>query len=334
MIRKFQLIIHTANTSLSTKDKCFYINNKKVYRKISPKRVSSIAITTNCTLNAAFIKLAATNQIPIYFFNNFGTMQARMTSPYMINLARLRKKQLKFYEHPMATEWIISLLSLKTSLQVKLLKQLIRKKVRFATEVNKKIESIEKIEQSFNSYKDVEIYKIRNNLLGLEGSISRLYFQSIALFMPEEFCFTKRSRQPALDYFNAGLNYLYGMTYSIVEDGIYAKGLDPFTGYMHTDSFGNPTLVYDLIEPVRPIIDRMLVDLILENTLNPTHFIKKQQGYWIQKTGKAIIIPTFNQYLYKQFQIGSNYFRLKSFIYKISNELGKLIDETIELRYN
>ena len=328
-----QLIIHTANTKLSTKDKCIFIENTKVTRKISPKRVTSIAITTDCLLNASVIKLAANNQIPIYFFNNFGTLQARMTSPHMVNLAKLRKKQLKFYEDPMATEWMISLFRIKTSLQIRLLKQLIRRKVRLSAKINEKINSIERIEQSFNTYKNKKIYNVRESLMGLEGSISRIYFQSLALFMPEEFHFAKRSRKPALDYFNAGLNYLYGMTYSIVEDGIYAKGLDPYTGYLHTDSYGNPTLVYDLIEPVRPIIDRLLVELIFSNELNPTHFIKKEQGYWLHKTGKTIIIPSFNQYLYQQFKVGSNYFRLKKFIYDIANELRNFIDESITLNY-
>ena len=60
--------------------------------------------------------------------------------------------------------------------------------------------------------------------------------------------FEKRSRRPALDHFNSALNYLYGMTYGVVEGGIFAKGLDPFIGLLHTDQYNEPTLAFDLIE--------------------------------------------------------------------------------------
>jgi len=84
-----QIIIDTANTRISVKNNTFLIENNTKSTQISPKRISSIAITTNCTLNAASIKLAALNEVPIYFFNNFGTLQARLWSPYFKNIATL-----------------------------------------------------------------------------------------------------------------------------------------------------------------------------------------------------------------------------------------------------
>lgn len=78
-----QIVIDTANTKISVKDKCFFIENESTARQISPKRLTSIAITTNCGLNAAVIRLAAHHQIPILFFNHFGTLQARLWSPYV-----------------------------------------------------------------------------------------------------------------------------------------------------------------------------------------------------------------------------------------------------------
>ena len=95
-----QIIIETANTTLTVKDKCFYFQNESKKKQVSPKRVSSIAIMTNCMLNAAVVKLAAQHQVPILFFNRFGTIQARMWSPYFVNLSDLRKKQMQFAQTP------------------------------------------------------------------------------------------------------------------------------------------------------------------------------------------------------------------------------------------
>jgi len=79
--------------------------------------LTSIAVTTNCQFNATAIKLAAINQVPIYFFNSLGEPQARLWSPYFTNTAELRKNQLKFGFSKAATKWIISLLKRKTALQ-------------------------------------------------------------------------------------------------------------------------------------------------------------------------------------------------------------------------
>jgi len=321
-----QLIIDTANTRLSVRNKVFFIENKTTSRMISPKRVSSIAITTNCDINASVIKLAATQEIPIYFFNNFGTLQARICSPFLVNLAGLRRKQLYFYDTLEATQWVISILNQKTTLQLSHIKQLANRKPRYKITVEENTFRIQVILKKAFALSEVPIDVARNSLLGLEGSISKIYFSMLRLFTPKAFAFEKRSRRPAMDFFNAGLNYLYGMTYSIVEGGIYAKGLDPYSGFLHTDNYRKPSLVFDLIEPVRPLIDKMWMRLLLEGEINEKHFIKKEQGFWLSKEGKRIVIPAFNDYLKKRFMINSKFFSLKDYIYTNSNSLGKLIE--------
>ncbi len=326
-----QLVIDTANTSLTVRNKCFFIQNKSIKRQISPKRITSIAITTNCTLNTAVIKLAANNQVPILFFNNFGTIQARLWSPYFINIAELRKKQLIFSESKYATEWIINILKRKTDRQIENLKYLSAKYPKNRHKTTKIIEEILKIRESVNSISNELINNVRQELMGYEGSISRYYFKAINIFMPKSFNFESRTRRPAKDYFNAALNYLYGMTYSVVESGVFAKGLDPFIGIMHTDNYARPTLVYDLIEPIRPVMDKILFDIILNQELTPDCFVVKSQGFWLNKKGKRIIIPAFNEFLYKRIKVNNKIRRLKDHIYSESNDLGNYIDKIINL---
>lgn len=321
-----QIIIDTADTSITVVNKVFLIERGKFSKQISPKRITSIAITTNCTINTSAIRLAAINQIPIYFFNNFGTIQARMTSPYFINIAELRKKQLQFYNTPKATNWILEILTKKTNLQIETLKRLAKKQTKHKQETKLKIEQLIEILNKSKQYKNIPIDSCRKNILGIEGILSKQYFRAIQCFLPETMKFNKRTRQPAKDYFNAALNYLYGMTYSIVESGVFAKGLDPFVGYMHTDNYLKTSLVFDLIEPIRPLIDRLLINLCIEEKLNETHFVPKEQGFWINKAGKRIIIPTFNEYLHQRIRTSGRVQKLKDIIYSYSNDLGNQIN--------
>ncbi len=322
-----QLIIDTANTRISVRNKAFFIENEVISRNIGTKRISSIAITTHCDINASAIKLAANHQIPIYFYNNFGTLQAKMCSPHMVNLADLRRKQLYYYNSHEATCWAIQTIKQKADAQINLLQQLSNRKLRFKADVEEKAKQITYFIKKSDPFHTWHIDKARMHLIGIEGNIAHIYFKCLKQFISEPFNFQKRSRRPAADFFNAGLNYLYGMTYSVVEAGIYAKGLDPFAGFLHTENYMKPNLVYDLMEPVRPIIDKLWIQLIQSGDINQTHFIKKDHGYWLNKSGKRVIIPSFNSFLKKRFKKNERFFTLKGYIYSLSNDLGKRIEK-------
>ncbi len=115
-----------------------------------------------------------------------------------------------------------------------------------------------------------------------------------------------------------------------------AKGLDPMLGVLHTDGYKRTSLVFDLIEPIRPLIDRLWIGMCQEGLLDASHFVKKEQGYWLSKAGKRVLIPSFQDYLYQRVKVESRVRTLKDVIYAVSNELGNLIignmapDENLE----
>jgi CRISPR-associated protein Cas1 len=105
--------------------------------------------------------------------------------------------------------------------------------------------------------------------------------------------------------FNAALNYLYGMLYNAVEGAVLAAGMDPMFGIIHADTFGAPTLVFDLIEPFRPFADRLLMRLLYAGALDHRHFEPMKvgkapdgaaQGVSVNREGRKILIQAFNDY--------------------------------------
>lgn len=98
-------------------------------------------------------------------------------------------------------------------------------------------------------------------MLGLEGKAARAYFEAISSIMPEKYRFAGRSRNPAKDEFNALLNYGYGVLYSLVEKGCIIAGLDPYLGFLHSDSYNKKSLVFDIIEMFRIYVDETVVFL-------------------------------------------------------------------------
>ena len=49
-------------------------------------------------------------------------------------------------------------------------------------------------------------------------------------------------------------------------------GLDPMLGFFHDVSFGRESLACDLMEPLRPLMDRWIWQLFKNKQLRPEHF--------------------------------------------------------------
>jgi CRISPR-associated protein Cas1 len=143
--------------------------------------------------------------------------------------------------------------------------------------------------------------------------------------LPREYGFTKRSRRPAEDIFNASINYFYGMMYGKVEQAILAAGLDPQMGILHVDAYKKPTLAFDLIEAFRPWCDRLLMEQCISRQLLPAFFTKNQHGIFLNKKGKAHLIPLFNDYLREEVTFFGRSATRNNHIFYLAGQLAQRI---------
>ena len=77
---------------------------------------------------------------------------------------------------------------------------------------------------------------------------------------------------------NAMLNYGYSVLESEVRIAVVQAGLDPEIGYLHSNRKGRLSLVYDLMEPMRPVVDRAVLTFVNEQTFAPTDFTLSERG--------------------------------------------------------
>ncbi len=111
-------------------------------------------------------------------------------------------------------------------------------------------------------------------LLGIEGAAGRLYFSAFArMLRPDWIEFDGRHRRPPTDPANALLSYTYAVLARAASFLTEAIGLDPYVGYLHTQSSRRPSLALDLIEPFRATLaDRLVLRLLNLGTLGPSQF--------------------------------------------------------------
>lgn len=88
----------------------------------------------------------------------------------------------------------------------------------------------------------------------------------------------KHHNQFARHPVNAILNYAYGVLESQVRKHLLTKGIDPTIGYIHVSNKDRDVLVLDLMEPVRPIMDKKVLEFIMQRTFSPDDFVVNQNG--------------------------------------------------------
>ncbi len=84
----------------------------------------------------------------------------------------------------------------------------------------------------------------------------------------------KRAQTPA----HAILNYLYAILQTEATIAAQRMGFDPTIGLLHSDKRYRPSLASDLMEPVRPAADRVVVDLLGNRELRRGDVVETRQG--------------------------------------------------------
>ena len=86
------------------------------------------------------------------------------------------------------------------------------------------------------------------------------------------------SPRKAVTPVNAILNYLYTVLKAESTLAALAVGCDPALGVIHSDKPSRDSLACDLMEPVRPIVDDFVLDLIESHTFAKADFFETREG--------------------------------------------------------
>jgi CRISPR-associated protein Cas1 len=291
-----QLVINTFGASLKRKGDRFLIRAGPNRLAVSATKVRSVLVTTAVYISSDALELAIANNIDVVFLNKFGEPIARVWPPRMGSTAAIRRRQLEAADGDLGLEVACEWVSTKLRNQAEFLEDLSRKRPRQRELFDAPLGTIRSGLAQISEL-DGTLDDQRGRLLGLEGSAGRAYFACLGRLVPEGYRFDGRSRQPARDGFNAMLNYAYGVLYSLVDRACICAGLDPFLGFLHTDNYNKPSLVFDMIEPFRILAERATVLLFTGRRIKANFFAEVPGGIALSKEGRAEFLPYYNERL-------------------------------------
>lgn len=136
-------------------------------------------------------------------------------------------------------------------------------------------------------------------LMGREGQIRYLYYQSFNHMFKQDFVLEKRQKQPPRDPVNALISFGNTLMYSTVLGEIYKTPLNPTISYLHEPSTRRFSLSLDIAEIFKPlIVDPIIFSLINKRQLTKKHFdYLEEEICYLNEEGKKKFIMAWEEKL-------------------------------------
>ena len=165
-------------------------------------------------------------------------------------------------------------------------------------------------------------------LLGVEGSVARLYFKALSELVHDDFRFQGRSRRPPKDPFNSLLSFGYTLLTYEIYTAIANTGLHPYAGLLHKDRQGHPALASDLIEEWRSVIvDSLVMSMVQRRELQPDDFLPPAAngGVYLCREAAKVFIAAYEKRMAKTNKYGEREMTYRQLIAQQAELLSKAI---------
>jgi len=222
--------------------------------------IGHISITTplidKCRLHGIPLVVMKPNFRPVFFYSI--TAEAN----YL-----LRQKQ---YEYP------------KTDLHIAriLVENKIRNQLRLLEKTRQKAPKIVEAKEKCQTYlpliPQIDDY---DSLMGIEGSVAKLFFASYF----EQHNWKLRSPRTKIDPINATLDIGYTILFNYIEAFTRLFGFDPYVGVYHRLWFKRKSLICDLIEPFRCLIDQQVRKAFNTKQCSANDFLLVKNEYLLKR---------------------------------------------------
>jgi len=132
---------------------------------------------------------------------------------------------------------------------------------------------MDQIKHWIRGIRDKKLETLRPRLMQIEGTASKNYFRQLFELIPKDIRPNRRKSWKAYD----GVNNLFNLGYEVLQWKVHraclkAK-LEPFLGFLHSVQYSKPSLVCDLEELYRYLVDDFVLDYV--QGLKPGDFTTK-----------------------------------------------------------
>lgn len=252
------------------------------------EKLESITLFTTNQITSQCIEELAENNVSITWLSYAGKLVGCLYNPDSIDINRQKCQFDNLSNHDLNLEISKKIINAKIHNQRTFL---------YRQNTNAQIEEVKTIISTLDKYKkSAEQSKSIEEILGHEGNSANKYYEGLRYFIPKEYNFARRTKNPPLDCVSSVLSFAYTLLFNDLFLAINNAGLNPYVGVMHKLRNGHPALVSDLMEEWRPIISDAIAMDILKNHITTEDFQYTEKGaVYLNKSGSKKLISLYEK---------------------------------------
>ena len=296
------LYLNTQGLTIGKKSEVLEIRESgKVVQEVRLREINQVNLFGNIQVTTQALQSLVENQIPLVMHSQRGYFQGMLQGTGLKNIL-LRREQFRLADDPARA------LSIARDLVVAKIKN--QRVLMMRNHVDPPAVAIKELKRYATMAERAES---SGQLLGIEGTAARIYFQHFAgMLKPGDdpldplngdgepprfaFDFRGRNRRPPRDPVNALLSLAYALLAKDLTVVAASVGFDPYLGFYHLPRPGRPALAIDLMEPFRPLLADSVVLLAINNRMvYPEHFIEAGRGVTLTDSGRKALIRAYEQ---------------------------------------
>jgi len=293
--------------------------NRQTLLEIPFAHVENIAVIGNVQITAQALQAFLTQGINISYFSFSGKYLGSTSSEESRNIF-LRLAQYEMYQ--------------KTEERLKVARKIVANKIENQIAMIKGYRWENSSQQWKNEITQLEKLKQKaeeaqkaNELLGLEGKASNVYFQAYGRMFKCKFVFSGRNRRPPRDPINVIISLGYTFLTKEVSSALEAESFEMYLGFLHGIRYGRKSLPLDIVEEFRqPVVDRMTLKLFNKRMIQEFDFGFEDDRVLLNEEGFRKFCQEFERRMTTENDSGVS-LNYRSIIQRQAKNLKKAIQE-------
>ncbi len=231
-------------------------------------QVDNIAIIGNVQISTQALQMLMDKGVDVSYFSFSGKHLGNTSAESSKNIF-LRFQQYMFY--------------LNEGRRIHLAQTIVRGKIenqirminnyRWDKSENPEYEHVKDVSRMRSLADSIPSKKTTQELMGIEGLCSKIYFNAFGKMLKCEFSFHGRNRRPPKDPVNIILSLTYTFLTREICSILDAESMEPYLGILHGIRYGRKSLALDLIEEFRqPLADRFTIMLFNRHIISSEYF--------------------------------------------------------------
>ena len=135
-------------------------------------------------------------------------------------------------------------------------------------------------------------------LMGVEGSIRKSYYDCWGEIINQEIDFSKRVKRPPDNMVNTLISFVNSLIYTTCLSEIYVTQLNPTISYLHSPGERRFSLSLDIAEIFKPLIgDRIIFSVLNKKIITEKDFSRDSNYYHLKEAGRRKILEEYDETL-------------------------------------